>query len=337
MRIPTHLILGFLGAGKTTAILDLLQRKPANETWAVLVNEFGEVGIDGALLASRGAVVREVPGGCMCCVAGLPMQMGLNMLIRQARPDRLLIEPTGLGHPAQILQALGGEFYRDVLALQANICLVDPTRLEDPKVLGNVHFQDQVAAGDVLVANKTDLCSAEQLAAFWTWAETLDPPKRHLAQTHRGRLDPAWLDGSAGVPRFVAAHAHADRTNHGHKHDVLAPYKTTVLGDRPWQHWANQGDGYYSLGWVIDPETRFVANRLYGLLADPGLARAKGVLHTEQGWLALNAVDGRLDRYPIDSQAANRLELIADRPLDGSCFESRLRDSVALAGSEPQG
>jgi G3E family GTPase len=79
--IPTNLIFGFLGSGKTTAIQSLLAQKPAGETWAVLVNEFGEAGIDGHLLEGQGAVVREVPGGCMCCVAGLPMQMGLNMLI----------------------------------------------------------------------------------------------------------------------------------------------------------------------------------------------------------------------------------------------------------------
>ena len=62
--IPTNLVLGFLGVGKTTAILDLLKKKPEGEVWAVLVNEFGEVGIDGALLETEGAFVREVPGGC---------------------------------------------------------------------------------------------------------------------------------------------------------------------------------------------------------------------------------------------------------------------------------
>ncbi|MBX4322025.1 hypothetical protein K4G81_22680, partial [Mycobacterium tuberculosis] len=87
----------FLGSGKTTSILHLLAQKPADEKWAVLVNEFGEVGIDGALLADSGALLKEIPGGCMCCVNGLPMQVGLNTLLRQGKPDRLLIEPTGLG------------------------------------------------------------------------------------------------------------------------------------------------------------------------------------------------------------------------------------------------
>lgn len=76
--VPTNIITGFLGVGKTTAILHLLKSKPANERWAILVNEFGEIGIDGELIAGEqksqtDVYIREVPGGCMCCVSGLPM------------------------------------------------------------------------------------------------------------------------------------------------------------------------------------------------------------------------------------------------------------------------
>ncbi|HBC56865.1 MAG TPA: cobalamin biosynthesis protein CobW, partial [Gammaproteobacteria bacterium] len=75
--IPTNVITGFLGVGKSTAILNLLKNKPGNERWAVLVNEFGEVGIDGTLFSGKeaektGVFIREVSGGCMCCAAGLP-------------------------------------------------------------------------------------------------------------------------------------------------------------------------------------------------------------------------------------------------------------------------
>ena len=71
----TNLITGFLGSGKTTSILHLLANKDPAEKWAVLVNEFGEVGIDGALLANSGALLKEIPGGCMCCVNGLPISI----------------------------------------------------------------------------------------------------------------------------------------------------------------------------------------------------------------------------------------------------------------------
>ncbi|WP_304438858.1 GTP-binding protein, partial [Oleiphilus sp. HI0086] len=99
--VPTNIITGFLGVGKTSAILNLLKQKPDNERWAVLVNEFGEIGVDGSLFQGQssqeqGVFIKEVPGGCMCCASGLPMQIALNQLLSRAKPDRLLIEPTGL-------------------------------------------------------------------------------------------------------------------------------------------------------------------------------------------------------------------------------------------------
>ena len=101
-QIPTHLIAGPLGAGKTTLIRHLLAQKPAGERWAVLINEFGQIGLDAALLeqGDDGIAMAEVAGGCLCCVNGAPFQVGLGRLLRKARPDRLLIEPSGLGHPA---------------------------------------------------------------------------------------------------------------------------------------------------------------------------------------------------------------------------------------------
>ena len=122
--IRTHLITGFLGVGKTTAILNLLKQKPEDEKWAVLVNEFGEVGVDGAVLQSQGAVVKEIPGGCLCCVSGLPFQIGLNMLIAKEKPDVLLIEPTGLGHPRNILATEA--FSRKCEASPRNILAAKP-------------------------------------------------------------------------------------------------------------------------------------------------------------------------------------------------------------------
>src|SRR5471032_2201471 len=156
-----NLITGFLGSGKPTTIRHLLAQKPQDEKWAVLVNEFGEVGIDGALLADSGAVIKEIPGGCMCCVNGLPMQIGLNMLLRQAKPDRLLIEPTGLGHPKQILSLLTSEAYLPWLTLQATLCLLDARQLAESRYTENENFRDQLAAADIIVANKKDTYSAD--------------------------------------------------------------------------------------------------------------------------------------------------------------------------------
>lgn len=82
-RVPINLITGFLGTGKTTALLTLLAQKPADQVWAVIVNEFGEVGIDGAVLEGAGAEIREIAGGCLCCATGPQLPITLAKVIRE--------------------------------------------------------------------------------------------------------------------------------------------------------------------------------------------------------------------------------------------------------------
>ncbi len=115
-NLPVHLITGFLGSGKSTLIHRLIERKPAEERWAVLINEFGQVGIDQAMFAEReDLVVKGLPGGCLCCQLAFVMQATLVNLLHRHRPDRLIIEPSGLGHPAGLLEVLRGEAFQGVL------------------------------------------------------------------------------------------------------------------------------------------------------------------------------------------------------------------------------
>ncbi|MBW4935898.1 CobW family GTP-binding protein [Marinobacter sp. F4206] len=324
--IPTNLILGFLGVGKTTAILDLLKAKPESEVWAVLVNEFGEVGIDGAMLQSEGAVIKEIPGGCMCCVAGLPMQVGLNQLIRQARPDRLIIEPTGLGHPSQILQILTDEHYATVLELGPVITLVDPRKLEDPRVLENVQFRDQVAAADILVANKTDLASPEQIGAFERWAAALASPKQAVFRTSQGRLSPEWLDGQTDLPTVTTPHAH-----HHHQQKSVAPVPD--IQEEPWQRVRNEGQGYVSLGWRIHPELRFDEQRLMALAMDSRFERFKAVIHCLDGWRTLNMVDGSLSMMDSEPRDLSRIEVISAAELPETELDHAVQAAAGLQES----
>ena len=324
--IPTNLILGFLGVGKTTAILDLLKQKPQNEVWAVLVNEFGEVGIDGALMQGQGAFVREVPGGCMCCVAGLPMQIGLNQLIQQAKPDRLLIEPTGLGHPSQIIDTLTSEHYQEVLKLGPVLCLVDPRRLEEPRVLDNVQFQDQVAAADILVANKTDLCEAGQLAHFDRWASALSPTKRAVFHTQQGQLQAAWLEGDSALHRVTTPDAHR------HQQGTAGAASVVPVEQEPWQVLTNEGQGYYSIGWRLHGDIELDENSLLMFAMAGGFERFKAVVRTSAGWRAINIVDGALSVHETSASTVSRLEIISACPVDADSLDESLKMLASQAG-----
>lgn len=323
--IPTNLIFGFLGSGKTTAIRTLLAKKPANETWAILVNEFGEVGIDGQLLDGQGAMIKEVPGGCMCCVAGLPMQMGLNMLIKRAQPDRLLIEPTGLGHPQRILETLESEFYRDVLDMRACFTLIDPRRLEETKVLENENFQAQVAVADVLLGNKSDCCTQDELDGFQAWARRVQPESEPAHVTHQGDFPIEWLDLSRG--------GKWPSKPHGHQHHGEMPAKQwRDLDECGWQQASNKGEGYFSCGWRIKSTTRLDYSHLNAFAHDPQWQRLKGFVNTSEGWYSFNALEGVVTTQPIPEQSESRLEIISDKPLDNDALDQLLRECVTASG-----
>ncbi|MGB2270331.1 MAG: CobW family GTP-binding protein, partial [Cycloclasticus pugetii] len=199
--VPTNIITGFLGVGKTSAILHLLKCKPNDERWAVLINEFGEIGVDGSVVAGQhstdeGIFIREVPGGCMCCAAGLPMQTALNQLLAKAKPDHLLIEPTGLGHPKEVLQALSMEYYQEVLCLQKTITLVDARNLSDSRYTQHETFNQQIAIADTVVGNKLDLYQDTDKANLIAYVKQRGQTNTRVIFIQHGEIPFSALQGS---------------------------------------------------------------------------------------------------------------------------------------------
>ena len=328
-RIPTNIITGFLGVGKTTAITHLLKTKPEHEVWSVLVNEFGEIGIDGALLKGANAHVREVPGGCICCVAGLPMKIALNMLIAKTNPDRIIIEPTGLGHPEEIINTLTGEYYDTVLDLRATITLVDPRKLADERYAKNANFQDQIAVADVLVANKLDQCDSEDRARFDQLVSQFDPPKAATYAVEQGQLELTWLD----VPRTQHQVEHPQ--HHTAQRNRLSPQRELYNNaiqlpeGQDFLRRENQGQGMYSCGWLFRPELRFGFNQLFGWMTGLPVLRSKAVMNTDQGVYMFNAENGVLSVKPLmmgdDPELLDsRIELIDDKVLMLAELEAEL-------------
>lgn len=333
-KIPTNIITGFLGVGKTTAIQQLLKQKPADETWGILVNEFGQIGIDGTLLSTftdtltdqaKRIIVKEVPGGCLCCVAGLPMKMGLNMLISKAKPDRILIEPTGLGHLQQVIKDLSGEFYCDVLALNATICLVDPAHLNDAKYVENNHFQDQISLADVLVANKTEQLNSDDKASFMDFSQQLLPAKKSVLWTHQGDFSIDTLSLPLDMQRrsqHLSAHL-----KHSHAHHHQAKQIELIVDPRFERNHGN-GQGLFSYGWVFNQQQTFNLMELATLLEPLEVARLKAVIKTEQGCFAINSVNGECDFMPVSELELSKIEIISMQELPWQQLEEALCDSL---------
>jgi len=325
--VATNVITGFLGAGKSTAILHLLQQKPEHERWAVLVNEFGEVGIDGNLLQrdmQQGVFVREVAGGCMCCASGIPMQIALTSLLSQARPDRLLIEPTGLGHPREVLALLGAEHYRRVLDLQATITLVDARKVRDPRYAEHATFVQQLSVADVIVANKADRYDPEDLPALRGFlARTEGLADKPLRTVERGALPLDLLARPAG--EHDLGHHH-----HDHADESLPP--TRELPPSGYLRIDNEGEGFFSQGWMFAPSWTFDADQVDAVLLGIDAVRIKAVFRTAAGIVAYNMADGVMTRSALAESADSRAEILSSDRATFDGLEQALLACVASRG-----
>ncbi|AQZ35860.1 cobalamin biosynthesis protein CobW [Pseudomonas sp. LPH1] len=302
-QIPTHLIAGPLGAGKTTLIRHLLAQKPAGERWAVLINEFGQIGLDAALLeqGDDGIAMAEVAGGCLCCINGAPFQVGLGRLLRKARPDRLLIEPSGLGHPAQLLAQLRQPPWLGVLAVQPALMVLDAAALASGQPLPDVQRQALDEAG-LLLLNKSEGLDAEARARIAT-----DLPSMPLHWTAQGRLDLALLPGLAAQASPIEVSAELPAAAPG-----LAQIWRNVA--EPICQMQDQPEGW-SIGWRWHPSQCFDLEQVSRWLQKLGWRRAKAVLHGAEGWHSLNALRGQAPEAwgASEWRKDSRLELIFDQ------------------------
>ena len=308
--VPTNIITGFLGVGKTSAILNLLNNKPENERWAILVNEFGEIGIDGSIFESQyteeqGVYIREVPGGCMCCTAGTPMQVALAQLLRKAKPDRLLIEPTGLGHPSEVLQTLNNDNFQDILEIQKVITLVDARQLSDSRYVEHKTFQQQLAIADVIVANKKDLYAHDDKLALESYLHKHSLHNVPLLFTEYGVIEHEVLNGLK-ASKFNQSFDGITFSLNDKKDTFNEP-----IPECGYIKAVNKGEGFASIGWRFSSNKLFDRDQLFSFLSGVKAERLKATFITNDGCFAYNLTQDACSEILVEDVDESRIEIIA--------------------------
>lgn len=187
-RIPVHLLSGFLGSGKTTLLQRLLDHcltqglKPA-----VMMNEYGEVNIDGALLRGQGYSVREMTNGCICCTIGGTLGLALQE-VASLKPDVIFIEATGLADPVELIDQATKEDVLPLVRLASLIAVLDPVNFS--RLAEELHsgIRQQTELADVVIVNKSDLADPATLDAMADQVRALNP-RATLFITQRGVID----------------------------------------------------------------------------------------------------------------------------------------------------
>jgi G3E family GTPase len=190
MAIPVLLVTGFLGAGKTTLINQLLAAAEGRRLAAV-VNDFGAINIDADLIVGAADGVVSLANGCICCTLQGDLLRTLSSLLRRdPRPDGIIIETSGVSDPAEIVQNLLDPVIWREAALEAVIALADARALaDDPALLDDRLCRAQIAAADVVVLNKADLVNPAELAGARAVLAKLKPERVIFDVTH-GEIAP---------------------------------------------------------------------------------------------------------------------------------------------------
>jgi cobalamin biosynthesis protein CobW len=252
-KIPVTVISGFLGAGKTTLVRHLLQNNQGRRI-AVLVNEFGEVGIDGDLLRScqvcddeesPDSNIVELTNGCLCCTVQEEFYPTMQELLkRRDKIDCLLIETSGLALPKPLIQAFRWPAIRNSATVDGVVTVVDCHALAQGNLVGDLDallaqrqsdpnlehetpieelFEDQLACADMVLLTKTDLVDVATLNKIKTWLQQELQPGVKVVTSSQGEIDPNLLLGfnAAVEDNLDSRHAHHDHeAEHEHDDDI---------------------------------------------------------------------------------------------------------------------
>ena len=341
-RIPTTIVTGFLGAGKTTLIRNLVAQARGRRI-AILVNEFGDMGFDGGLLADCGDAdcrpdtIVELANGCICCTVAdefLPTMEAL--LARDPVPDHIVIETSGLALPQPLVRAFSWPSVRHRVTVDGVVTVVDAAAVAagrfapdpeatkaalaaDPAIEHDDPieelFEDQLRCADLVVISKTDLVSDGELAAAEATARRETRPGVGLLHGRGANLSPEVLLGlvSASESDMAGRESHDELMGEDHDHDEFTSF-------------------------VVAPETapslEAIRSRVQAALGLPGVLRVKGRIGVggKSGSVVVQAVGGRVEAYFSPAEDIPRLVVIGLSDMDRGAIEATLASTDAVIG-----
>jgi len=339
-KIPATVITGFLGAGKTTLIRNLLQNAGGRKI-ALIINEFGDVGVDGDILKACGSDscteddIIELANGCICCTVADEFIPTMEKLLARTKPDHIIIETSGLALPQPLVRAFNWPEIKSKVTVDGVVTMVDGKALSEGRFADDEEavaaaraadpnlehenpiwelFEDQLNCADLVILNKTDLLDAKALGDVSDELKAQIRKGTKLVNTQQGVIDPAVL---LGVKADAALDLHNRLSHHEmegeeqHDHDDFV----TFIVDMP------QG---------LDQKALLA--RIANTIETHDILRLKGfaALPDSDARLLIQAVGPRLNSYfdrpwNADEKRETRLVVIGEKTMDQKAIEASLR------------
>jgi G3E family GTPase len=320
--IKIDIISGFLGAGKTTLIKKLLKTKLANEKVVLVENEYGEIGIDAGFLKEANINITELNEGCICCSLSGDFEVALNKLAKDYNPDRIIIEPSGVGKLSDIVKAVTDAKVPDS-KINALVCLCDVTKAKMYLRNFGEFYLDQISHAKTVILSRTDVAKADKVEEA---LEIIRNANDHalivttpVAELSEEKLIEAYEASDDDFEAKLLEEVKAMKTHHHHHHH----HHDEDECDDPHcecHHHHHEGeldadDVFTSYGF----ETAKVFNKeqleaslkeLSESEAYGQVLRAKGIVKGESSWYEFDLVPGQYEIRPTSPIATGKLCVI---------------------------
>lgn len=285
------IISGFLGAGKTTFIKQMIDQVFAGQKLVLIENEFGEIGIDGGFLKDAGIEITEMNSGCICCTLVGDFSVALKKVLDEYHPDRVLIEPSGVGKLSDIVRAVEDVKTDAPIEIEGRITVVDGKKAKMYMKNFGEFYKDQVASASTIVISRTQEMSGDKIeecvallreenkeaAIITTPWEQLGEESIHRALEHRTGMEDLMED----------SHDHHD--HHGHHHDHHDHHHHHA--DEIFTSWGRETAHQYTEGELEQILKALSEGEAYGTVL-----RAKGIIPVEGGlWKQFDLVPGEYE------------------------------------------
>jgi G3E family GTPase len=311
MRV--NLLFGFLGSGKTTLAKHLLAERGRDMKTAVIVNEFGEVGIDGDILRGANVDVVELNSGCLCCTLRGSLMLAVEELRDKSQVERVIVEATGIAQPGELLETLSDSSMKGGLEIGPLVTVVDVFKfLKLLSMLGDFYI-DQIENADIVILNKIDLVTPEQLKEATRQLREVNPDA-DLIFAEQGRVRPEELFEKRGEGLIEKMRSEGGGDHHGHEaaHDPSHGHDHRHSDHDP--HADATAQSFVVRG--AGNAARTGVERFFGALPDH-VWRAKGFMHIDGKPSLVQYSLGQLEITPATEVRSEAIVFIGngmDRP-----------------------
>ena len=288
--ISVNIISGFLGSGKTTSIIRLLSQRMANDSWAIIINEFGKVSIDSQTLSNSGlnnSDLFDISGGCICCSAKIYFREDLEKIVASGKYNRIIIEPSGLGGIEMVSEIVEAN---PLLRLLPTICLVDILMTQNQKLQRLPIYLTQIRKASIIVFTKCDLTKDEdELNGLIQQFKKTFPNK--LCFTIRSAND------------LIQIFKHLDTSSYSIEGKFQSAFFSNQdLTDKDFR------EEEFSFG----PEKVFDLQKIASFFsAHPSIVRSKGYILTTAGWHFYNYTLTGFHSEPCESRVTSQFVIIS--------------------------